>query len=61
MGTSKNPQPTEYIIPSRNWGITADEAGGILVEAEEIKKNKVLYKAAIKHLKNKAKCINEVT
>lgn len=58
---TKSPQPTEYTIPSRSWGITAEEGGNILVEAKEVKKNKALYKAAIKHLKNKAKRIDEVT
>lgn len=60
MGMAKSPQPTEYKIPSRSWGITADEAGDILVTAKEVKNNKALYKAAIKHLKQKAKRIDEV-
>ena len=53
------PRPKEFIIPSRSYGITADEAAETLVTAKEIKKNKPLYKAAIKQLKSKQKLISE--
>jgi hypothetical protein len=56
MGT----KPKKYTIPSRDWGITADEAANILVSAKEVKANKALYDAAIKHLKEKKDAINEI-
>ena len=51
MGTKKAKEPTEYTIPSREWGITASEAGSILIAAEEIRKNKKCYDAAIADIK----------
>ena len=56
---AKNPK--EFSIPSRDWPITASEAGNVLVEAQEIKANKVLYKAAIANLKAKKKALDTVT
>lgn len=53
--------PKEYKIKSREWPITVEEAGRILIEAKEIKKNKELYKAALKHLQEKIKTMQSVT
>lgn len=53
-------QPKEYRIPSNSWGITADEAGNILIQAEEIKAYKELNEAALASLKSKKLAINEV-
>jgi len=52
--------PKFFTIPSRDYGITADEAANVLVSAEEIKKNKPLYKAAVKYLKDTRKAIDEI-
>jgi len=52
--------PKFFTIPSRDYGITADEAANVLVSAKEIKKNKPLYKAAVKHLKDTRKAIDEI-
>lgn len=49
-----------YRIPSKDWGITASEAGSILISAEEIKKNKPLLKAALADLKAEKKARDEV-
>jgi hypothetical protein len=54
------PEPKTWTIPSRDWGITADEAANILVSAEEVKKNKDLYKVAVATLKKKKKAIDKV-
>lgn len=53
--------PKEYKIPSRSYGITADEAAETLLTAEEIKANKPLIKAALTSLKAKKKAINKIT
>jgi len=58
MTESKGPK--EYTIPSRSWGITAEEAANILISAKEVKANKALYDAAIKHLKDKKDSISEI-
>ena len=60
IAMATNKEPKTWIIPSRDWGVSADEAAGILVQAEEVKKNKDLYKAAIATLKNKKKSIDEI-
>ena len=39
-------EPKTYIIPSRSYGISSNEAVDILVAAEEIKQNKPLLRAA---------------
>ena len=41
-------QPKEFKIPSRSFGITAEEAAQDLTRAEEIKMNKPLHRAASK-------------
>jgi len=53
--------PTEFKIPSREYGITADEAAQVLMTAEEIKGNKKLNAAALKQLKTKKKAIEKIT
>jgi hypothetical protein len=50
--------PKEYNIPSRSYGITANEAAEIKITAQEIKSNKELNKAALKVLREKKKAIN---
>jgi hypothetical protein len=57
---SNHKEPKRYNIPSRDWGITADEAAETLLAAEEIKANKPLIKAALASLKEKKKAINKV-
>lgn len=57
---SKEIKPKEYIIPSRNWGITADEAAETLLTYQEIKDNKPLHKAALAVLKDKQKAISKM-
>jgi len=52
--------PKEYQIPSRSYGITADEAANTLVEAQEIEANKDLNKAALASLKRKKEAISKV-
>ena len=52
--------PKSFVIPSRDYGITAEEAANLLVSAREVKANKPLYKAAVKHLKDKRKAIDEI-
>lgn len=49
----------EFKIPSRSYGITADEAGETLITAEEIKANKPLAKAAAASLEAKKKAIDK--
>ena len=44
--------PKEFKIPSRSFGITAEEAAETLARAEEIKMNKPLFQAASKVLSN---------
>ena len=58
MGNPK--EPREWRIPSRDWGITANEAGSILLSAKEVEKNKPLHKAAIADLKKRQKALDEV-
>lgn len=53
-------KPKEYKIPSRSWGITADEAADILMTRQEIKKNKPLHKAALANLKARKKAIGAI-
>ena len=53
-------EPKTWKIPSRDWGITASEAGDILVSAEEVKKNKSLLKVALAELKAKKKALEEI-
>lgn len=45
-------RPKEFKIPSRSFGITAEEAAETLARAEEIKMNKPLFQAASKVLSN---------
>lgn len=52
--------PKEWKIPSRSYGISADEAAEVLITAEEIKGNKSLAKAALVSLKAKKKAIEKV-
>lgn len=52
--------PKEFKIPSRSYGITADEAAETLLTAEEIKANKPLNKAALSALKAKKEAIDKV-
>lgn len=54
------PNPKEYKIPSRQWGITATEAGETLIAAEEIHANKELNKVALASLKAKKKAIDKI-
>lgn len=58
---TKSVTPKEYKVPSRSWGITADEAAETLLTAEEIKANKPLIKAALASLKAKKKAIAKIT
>ena len=58
---TKSVTPKEYQIPSRSYGITADEAAETLLTAEEIKANKPLIKAALASLRAKKKAIDKVT
>lgn len=57
---AKDIKPKEYIIPSRSWGITADEAAETLMTHQEIKDNKPLHKAALAILKDKQKAISKM-
>ena len=57
---AKDIKPKEYQIPSRSWGITADEAADILITRQEIKANKALHKAALASLKAKKKAIGDI-
>ena len=57
---AKEIKPKEYQIPSRSWGITADEAADILMTRQEIKANKPLHKAALANLKAKKKAIGDI-
>lgn len=57
---SKEIRPKEYKIPSRSWGITADEAADVLMTRQEIKANKPLHKAALVNLKAKKKAISKI-
>lgn len=41
-------RPKEFKIPSRSFGMTAEEGAEILVRAQEIKNNKPFFAAAIK-------------
>ena len=50
VSTRSPVQPKEFKIPSRSFGITAENAADILAEAEEIKMNKPLHAAASKVL-----------
>lgn len=64
MATTSQPaiaEPKRYKLPSRQWGITADEAGEVLVTAQEIKDNKKLYAEAIKQVKAKQKSLAKIT
>ena len=54
-------EPKTYKIPSRAWGVTASEAGDILLSAEEIKNNKPLYKAALVDCKARKKALDKIT
>ena len=50
-------EPKTWKLPSREYGITADDAAKALIAAEEIKANKPLLKAAkakLKSMKNAA-------
>lgn len=52
--------PKEWKIPSRSYGISANEAAEVLLTAEEIKANKPLAKAALVSLRAKKKAISKV-
>jgi hypothetical protein len=52
--------PKEYKIKSREWPITAETASRILMEAKEIRNNKELHKAVIRHTKEKIKAMETV-
>lgn len=56
-----NKEPKEWMIPSRSYGISANDAADVLVTGMEIKSNKTLYKAALAVLKEKKKAINALT
>ena len=51
--------PKEFSIPSRSYGITANEAADILIARNEILANKELNKAAMKVLKDKKKALDK--
>jgi hypothetical protein len=53
-------QAKEYKVPSRSYGITAEDAANVLITAEEIKMNKPLLKAAKKHLKDRKKATEKI-
>ena len=54
--------PKEWNIPSREYGgVTASEAATMLQQAQEIKDNKPLYKAALKAAKAKKKSLDKIT
>ena len=53
-------EPKTWKIPSRDWGISASEAGDIMLSAEEIKKNKPLLKAALADLKARKKALDKI-
>ena len=53
-------EPKTYKIPSRDWGITANEAADTLLQAEEIKKNKPLLKVALADLKARQKALAKI-
>lgn len=57
---AKEVKPKEYKIPSRNWGITADEAGDVLMTVWEIEQNKPLHKAALANLRARKKAISNI-
>lgn len=57
---AKRIEPKEYKIPSRSYGITADEAAETLMTHQEIKDNKPLHKAALTVLKAKQKSISKM-
>ncbi len=58
-GPVSNKGPKEYQIPSRSFGVTANEAAEILITAKEIMANKPLNKAAMKVLRDKKKAIDK--
>ena len=47
----KEKEPKTYNIPSREWGITAQEAADILIAARQIELDGPCYKAAIANIK----------
>lgn len=53
-------EPKTYKIPSRSYGITASEAADTLLQAEEIKGNKPLAKAAMADLKGRKKALAKI-
>lgn len=53
-------EPKRYKIPSRSWGMTADEAADVLVQAEEIKMNNALLQAARKVVTNRLNATKKV-
>lgn len=53
-------RPKEYKIPSRSWGVSANEAADILITAKEIEMNKPLHKAALADLKKRKKAADAV-
>lgn len=57
---AKIQEPKTYKIASRDWGITAGEAGDTLLASEEIKKNKPLLKVALADLKARKKALEKI-
>ena len=58
-GLVQSKGPKEYQIPSRSYGVNANEAAEILITAKEIMANKPLNKAAMKVLREKKKAIDK--
>ena len=48
MPHNQGNQPKEFKIPSRSFGMTAEEGAQTLVRAQEIKNNKPFFEASIK-------------
>lgn len=60
MAGTDNKEPKTYKIPSRGWGVTANDAADILLSAEEIKKNKPLHKVALADLKARKNALDKI-
>ncbi len=58
-GLATNKGPKEYQIPSRSYGVTANEAADILIAAKEVMANKQLNKVVMKVLRDKKKAIEK--
>lgn len=52
--------PARYTLPSRTYGIDANEAAEVMITAAEIKKHPALRKATNKVLKAKQKALNSI-